>query len=377
MTESVPFLDLRPAYLELRRELDEAYRRVLESGWYILGEELERFEQEFARFLGARHVVAVASGLDALTLPLRALGLEPGDEVLVPSHTFIATWLAVLEAGALPVPVEPDPGTMNLDVGGLEERIGPRTRAIVPVHLYGQPVRLDAVRAVAERHGLAIVEDAAQAHGARFQGRRIGAGFGSLAVSFSFYPAKNLGAYGDGGAVATEDDAFADRLRALRNYGSRVKYHHETRGVNSRLDPLQAALLRVKLGRLEEWNDRRRAVAERYLEGLVDVPGLHLPAVHPEADPVWHLFVVRHACRDQLQSHLAARGIATGIHYPIPPHRSAALATLDGPRSLPIAEGLAREVLSLPIGPHLPGHQVNLVIGALRDFCSKTKTGDP
>ena len=361
---TVPFLDLRAAYLELKEELDDAYQRVMASGWYILGEEVERFEAEFAAYCGAEYCIGVGSGLDALHLSLRALGIGPGEEVIVPSHTYIATWLAVSQVGATPVPAEPDARTYNIDPSRIEAAITPRTKAILPVHLYGQAADLDPIVDLARRRGLEVIEDAAQAHGARYQGRRIG-GYGK-AVAWSFYPGKNLGALGDAGAVTTNDAGIADRIRALRNYGSRHKYRNELKGYNSRLDPLQAALLRVKLRHLDDWNERRKALAAQYLVGLAEC-GLTLPAVPDWADPVWHLFVVRHPRRDALQLRLGEAGIGTLIHYPIPPHRQPAYADAGfGGDALPLASRLADEVLSLPLGPQLAEAQAARVIDAVR-----------
>ena len=348
---TVPFLDLHAAYLELQDELDAAYRRVMDSGWYILGEEVERFEADFAAYCEADHCVGVGNGLDALQLILRAYGIGPGDEVIVPSNTYIATWLAVSQVGARPVPVEPDERTYNIDPARIAAAITSRTRALLPVHLYGQPADLDPILALACRHGLKVVEDAAQAHGARYRGRRIGAH--GDAVAWSFYPGKNLGALGDGGAVTTNDAELAERLRVLRNYGSRVKYVNEVPGYNSRLDPLQAAFLRVKLRHLDAWNGRRAVIAAAYLDELVDTD-LILPQVPDWAEPVWHLFVVRHPARDALQRQLNAAGIGTLIHYPIPPHKQQAYAAGGfPPDGLQLAARLADEVLSLPMGPQL------------------------
>jgi dTDP-4-amino-4,6-dideoxygalactose transaminase len=349
----VPFLDLKVAQAELATELEEACRRVLASGWYILGAELEAFESEFAAWCESRHCVGVANGLDALRLVLQAWDIGPGDEVIVPSHTFVATWLAVTQVGATPVPVEPIEATFNLDPARLAAAITPRTRAVIPVHLYGQPADMDPILEVARRHGLKVLEDAAQAHGARYKGRRAGS-LGD-AAAFSFYPGKNLGALGDGGAVTTADQGLAQRLRVLRNYGSAAKYVHDEAGLNSRLDELQAALLRVKLRQLDDWNARRRSVARWYLANLPGLrPGLGLPFVPEWAEPCWHLFVVRTADRDAVQAELRERGIETLIHYPIPPHLQKAYAGLGmPPGSLPVAERLAGEVLSLPMGPHL------------------------
>jgi dTDP-4-amino-4,6-dideoxygalactose transaminase len=360
----VPFLDLRAAVDELRDEIDSAVNRVLSSGYYILGPEVDSFEREFAAYCESDHAVGVADGLDALHLVLRAWDIGPGEEVIVPSNTYIATWLAVSQCGATPVAVEPDPSTHNIDAARIEAAITDRTRAIIPVHLYGQPADLDAIRAIARAHGLKILEDAAQAHGARYRGRRIG-GDGD-AAAWSFYPGKNLGALGDGGAVTTNDPQLADRLRVLRNYGSRVKYVNDIQGFNSRLDPLQAAMLSVKLRRLDDWNERRRRIAQRYLSELADT-GLGLPGVPDWAEPVWHLFVVRHPERDEIQRLLADAGIGTLIHYPVPPLLQLAYrGHQQAGAGLPLAEQLAREVLSLPIGPHLSDHEADSVIEAVR-----------
>lgn len=355
----VPFLDLRAGYLELKREIDAAVQRVLDSGWYILGPEVEAFEAEFADFCDAAHCVGVANGLDALTLSLKALNVGPGDEVIVPSNTYIATWLAVSATGATPVPVEPDPTTHNIDPDRIAAALTPRSKALLPVHLYGQPADLDPILTFAKSHGLSVVEDAAQAHGARYKGQRIGAH--GDAVCWSFYPSKNLGAIGDAGAVTTNRPEVAERLRLLRNYGSREKYANETRGANSRLDPVQAAILRVKLAKLDSWNARRRDIAAAYTRGLGNT-ALTLPEVPSWAEPVWHLYVVRSLERDALQARLAERGIGTLIHYPIPPHLQEAYADAGFTKGqFPLAERLAGEVLSLPMGPHL-GDGISAVI---------------
>ena len=363
----VPFLDLKAPYAELRDELDAAYRRVMESGWFIMGDELRSFETEFAAYCGTRHCVGVGNGLEALHLILRGLGVGPGDEVIVPSNTYIATWLAVSYAGAKPVPVEPDPETHNLDPERVHDAITPRTKAMIPVHLYGQCADMDPLRDLASRYGLKVIEDTAQAHGAQYKGSR--AGSLSDAAAFSFYPGKNLGALGDAGAVVTNDDALADTVRVLRNYGSREKYYNETKGYNSRLDELQAALLRVKLLKLEEWNERRKHIAARYLCELEGAGGIKLPRVPSWADPVWHLFVVQHPDRERLQSHLTAAGVGTLIHYPKPPHLQEAYAELGYSRgTFPIAEQMADEVLSLPIGPHMSDADVDYVISQVASF---------
>lgn len=360
---TVPFLDLRAAYLELEDEIGNGIERVLRSGSYILGPEVEAFESEFAAYSEAAHAVGVANGLDALILALRALDIGPGDEVIVPSNTYIATWLAVSAVGARPVPVEPDPDTGNIDATQIAGMVSPRTKALLPVHLYGQPADLDPILAIARAHGLAVVEDAAQAHGARYKGRRIGA-HGDI-VCWSFYPGKNLGALGDGGAITTNSAALAERVRTLRNYGSNQKYVNEAKGVNSRLDPVQAAILRAKLPVLDLWNERRRQIATRYLGELAEAE-LTLPHVPDWAEPVWHLFVIRCARRDGLQATLAHAGIGTLIHYPIPPHLQGAYSDLGLPaEAYPIARQLSGEVLSLPIGPHLSSEAAAQVIEAV------------
>lgn len=356
MTMQIPFLDLKPQYQELQPELDAAHRRVMESGWYVLGPEVEAFEQEFAAYCGSKHCVGVGNGLEALHLVLRAWGIGPGDEVIVPSNTYIATWLAVTYAGATPIPVEPDPATCNIDPTRIAAAITPRTRAILPVHLYGQPAEMDPILELARRHGLKVLEDAAQGHGARYKGRRTGS-LGD-AAGFSFYPGKNLGAYGDGGAVTTDDPDLAKQLRILRNYGSQQKYYNEVPGYNSRLDELQAAFLRVKLTRLDEWNASRRQVADWYLQTLpTSFPDLVLPQVPAWAESCWHLFVVQTPARQQFQQCLQAQGVGTLIHYPVPPHLQQAYQGPNlRPGDYPLAERMAEQVLSLPMWPQLDCH---------------------
>lgn len=363
---SVPFLDLRATYQELQGDLDDACRRVMNSGWYIQGKELSTFEDEFARYCGAHHCLGVSNGLDALHLILRAYGIGAGDEVIVPANTYIATWLAVSYAGARTVPVEPDDATANIDPERIRAAITPRTRAIMVVHLYGQPADMDAICTLAREHGLKVIEDAAQAHGAVYRGKR--AGYLGDAAGFSFYPGKNLGAMGDGGAVVTNDERLAHAIRGLRNYGSHVKYHNEEKGFNCRLDELQAAFLRVKLHRLDEWNARRRGLANYYLDQM-KCPAIRLPLVPEWAEPVWHLFVVRSGRRDELALHLQHHGISTMIHYPVPPHLQPAYSDLGYAKgSFPIAERMHEEVLSLPIGPHLSPEQAAQVVDAVNSF---------
>ena len=364
---SVPFLDLKSAQLAREAELFEAVRRVLRSGRYVLGQEVAAFERQFAEYCETEHAVGVANGLDALFLILKALGIGQGDEVLVPSNTYIATWLAVTHVGATPVPVEPLGTTCNMDAKKLEAALSSRTRAVMPVHLYGQPADLDPILDFAEAHRLVVVEDAAQAHGARYKGRRIG-GHG-LAVGWSFYPGKNLGAIGDGGAITTNNAALAQRLRTLRNYGSPAKYYNEVIGWNSRLDELQAALLRVKLSHLDSENSSRALIAALYNAELAGLPDLVLPCVMDGVETVWHLYTVRHPRRDELARHLEERGISTMIHYPIPPHLQPAYAHLgitEG--SQPIAEGMANRLLSLPMGPTMTLSEARAVSEGVRSY---------
>jgi len=363
---AVKFLDLDAMHANLRGEIDASIARVIDSGRFILGPQVEAFESAFADYCDARHCVGVGNGLDALHLILRALDVGPGDEVIVASNTFIATWLAVTMTGATPVPAEPDETTYNLDLERVEAAITPRTKVIIPTHLYGQPADLDPLLDLARARGLKLVEDAAQAHGALYKGRRLGTH--GDAVAWSFYPGKNLGALGDGGAVTTNDETIAERVSAIGNYGSSRKYVNDIRGFNSRLDPIQAAVLAVKLRYLDEWNERRRGLAARYLKRLGGL-AVTLPRVPNWAQPVWHLFVVRSANRDALAAHLVKRGIETLVHYPIPPHQQLAYADMRRPRgNLPIAEQLADEVLSLPIGPHMTEADIDEVCRAIGEF---------
>ena len=360
---AVPFLDLKPAYAELREAIDDALLRAASSGWYILGQEVRAFEEEFAAYCGAAHCAGVSNGLDALHLVLRAWDIGAGDEVIVPSNTYIATWLAVSMAGAAPVPVEPDPQTYNLDPARIEAAVTPRTKAILPVHLYGQTADMDAIMEIARRRGLKVLEDCAQSHGAAQRGRK--AGVLGHAAAWSFYPGKNLGALGDAGAVTTDDARVAARIRTLANYGSRVKYHNDEKGFNCRLDELQAAVLRAKLPMLDEWNARRTSIAARYLTGIRN-PKVALPHVPEWTRPVWHLFVVRSPERDALQASLAQAGIGTLIHYPLPPFEQPAYAEYRRRAAeWPLAASMARQVLSLPMFPHMTDEQVERVIGAV------------
>ncbi len=368
MKTSVPFLDMKAQYDELRDEFDRAYQRVMASGWYILSDEVRAFEQEFADHIGVKHCIGVGNGLEALQLIFMGYGIGAGDEVIVPANTYIASWLSVSYVGATPIPVEPNPATHNIDPLRIAQAITKRTKAIMPVHLYGQPTEMTEIWKLAEGHGLRIVEDSAQAHGVKYMDKMAG-NLGS-AAAFSFYPTKNLGAFGDAGAVTTNDDMLADKVRVLRNYGSRKKYYNEVRGHNSRLDPLQAAFLRVKLNYLDEWNARRDKLANYYCEHLNGLPGLGLPVTAPQAEHGWHIFVVTHDDRDGLKSHLEEHGVDTLIHYPVPPHLSEAYADLGYKAGdFPLSEKLANTVLSLPIGPHVTREQADFVVERIREFC--------
>lgn len=364
MTEStVAFLDLRPTYDAAREAIDAALLRVAGSGWFLLGQELAVFEAAYAKYCGVKYCAGVANGLDALALALRALGVGADDEVIVPSNTYIATWLAVSACGARPVPVEPDPRTYNMDPARVEAAITVRTKVILPVHLYGQIADMDALNAIAARYGLKVLDDCAQTHAARYRGRPAG-GLADISA-WSFYPGKNLGAFGDGGGVTTNDSVLDEKLRLIRNYGSRVKYHNEIKGVNSRLDEIQAAVLSAKLPKLEAATNERRAIAAQYLQGMRGA-ALTLPHVQEHVDPAWHLFVVRHTDRDGLQARLAERGVSTLIHYPVAPHQQPAYAELGyAAGDFPIAEAIHREVLSLPIWPGMGQERIDRVIGAV------------
>lgn len=365
----IPFCDINSVHDELENELVETFRGVLRSGHLIMGEELTAFENEFAAYCDAKHCVGVGNGLDALALALRAKGIGPGDEVIVPSQTFIATWLAVSMVGATPVPVEIDEGQYTIDPNRILEKLTPKTSAIIPVHLFGLPADMDSINSIAKDFGLFVLEDAAQSHGARCNGVR--SGKLGHAAAFSFYPTKNLGGMGDGGAVVTDDDNLANNLRRLRNYGSSQKYVHEIAGVNSRLDEFQAAVLRVKLRHLDNWNSKRIQLAARYAEGLRDISGLTLPIVPPGREHVFHLYVVRTARRDALSEYLGKKGISALIHYPTAPHMQNAYAELKiDPDSLPLATQAANQTLSLPMWPQMTSSQVDTVVLHIREFMS-------
>jgi len=359
----VPFLDLKAAYLELKPEFDEAYQRVMDSGWYILGNEVKAFESEFSVFCESDYCSGVGNGLDALILILKALDISEGDEVIVPAHTFIATWFAVSQTGATPIPVSVDQETYNIDPSKIESAITPRTKAIIAVHLYGQPADMDPVMKLADKYELKVIEDAAQAHGAIYKGRKVG----SLghAAAFSFYPGKNLGAFGDGGAVTTNEKNIIEKIKVLRNYGSPEKYKHDAIGYNSRLDELQAAFLRVKLKKLNLWNEKRRVIAKYYLEHLANENYLKIPKIINNAEPVWHLFVIRSKNRGVLKEYLEEKNISTLIHYPVricdtKPYHHLENRTVCG------EDNISTEVLSLPIGPHLSMNEVKYIVDTIK-----------
>jgi len=369
----IPFLSFEGMHAAISDELKAATARVIDSQWYIMGAELAAFEQAYAEYSGLRHCIGVANGLDALHLALRALGIGEGDEVIVPSNTYIASWLAVSQAGATIVPVEPDEKTYNLCPRKFAAAITPRTRAVMPVHLYGQACEMAEICTIAQKHNIFVVEDNAQAQGAFYAGKITGAWGDANGVSF--YPGKNLGALGDAGAVTTDNDETARQLRSLRNYGSQQKYHNERMGYNSRLDELQAALLRVKLPHLNTWNSERQRIAQLYSERLTGLPQLTLPHTAEQATHVYHLYVLRHPQRDALQQYLQQAGIGTLIHYPIPPHLQPAYAHLNYQKGdFPIAENIALSALSLPIYPNLQEAQIDYICQHIARFCQSPQS---
>ena len=370
---NVPFIDLSAQYAALESDIQSAIQSVLKKTNFILGEPVALFEKEFAAYSESRRAVAVASGLDAIRLALRGLSIGPGDEVITVANTFIATTLAISSVGATPVLVDCDESSFNIDVGQIEAAITPRTRAIIPVHLYGQPADMDEILAIAKRRGLSVIEDACQAHGAKYRGRRAG-GLGN-AAAFSFYPGKNLGAYGDGGIVTTQDEALADKIGVLRNYGSKVKYFHALMGENSRLDTLQAAVLRVKLAHLDSWNASRRALASRYTQQLAGLAQVKTPVIAPDRESVFHLYVIRVPRRAELMTYLQQQGISTIIHYPVPIHLQEAYAGAGWKKGqFPVAERVADEIVSLPMFAELKEDQVDHVAATIRRFFSQSST---
>jgi dTDP-4-amino-4,6-dideoxygalactose transaminase len=363
----ISFLDLKKINLRHREAFHNALDRILDSGWYLLGEETSKFESEFASYCGVTNCVGVGNGLDALHLTLRAWGIGPGDEVIVPSNTYIATWLAVTYSGARPVPVEPDINTYNIDPQLIERSITKKTKAIIAVHLYGQPADMAQINNIAKKYGLKVLEDAAQAHGAIYQGEKAGS-LGD-AAAFSFYPGKNLGALGDAGAVTTNDPELANKIRILRNYGSRVKYHNETQGFNSRIDEIQSAFLREKLKFLDQDNLCRKNISNYYMDHLKDLPHVQLPTISDGFDSSWHLFVIRVSIREELMSYLSKNGVNTMIHYPVPPNLQMAYEDLKFPKnSFPISEKMHSETLSLPVDPTLALENCSVVVDLLRKF---------
>jgi len=360
----IPFLDLKKANSKYEAEILQAIEKVAMSGWFILGEEVEKFEKEFASYCGVNYCIGVGNGLDALHLILRAYEINKGDEVIVPANTYIATWLAVNYAGAVPVPVEPDIRTCNIDPDKIEEKITRKTKAVLAVHLYGQCCDVDRINKICKKHELKLIEDSAQAHGALYKGKKAG-GLGD-ASGFSFYPGKNLSAFGDAGAVTTNDKELAKKIKILRNYGSEKKYYNQRRGLNSRLDEIQAAILEVKLKYLDEENNARKKIAGIYLDQIKN-SGIVLPYIPDYAEPIWHLFVIRCKNRNLLQEYLKESGIEALIHYPIPPHKQMAYKEFND-MSLIITEKIHKEVMSLPIGPYLREEQVKFIYEKINDF---------
>lgn len=368
---NVPFVDLRAQYAAIAPEIQAALQKVLERADFILGDEVAQFETEFARYIGVDHAVGVGSGLAALELALRAYGIGPRDEVITTANTYIATVLAILAVGARPVLVDVNPQSYNLDPAGASAAVTSRTRAIIPVHLFGQAADLDAILGLAQRHNLIVIEDAAQAHGALYHGKRVG-GFGH-AAAFSFYPAKNLGAYGDGGLVATRDRQIAEKIAQLRNYGQRAKYHHVVAGTNSRLDTLQAAILRVKLRHLDDWNQARQNHAETYDRMLRGAP-VQCPAVSDRRAHVYHIYAIQADGRDELQTALSAQGISTGIHYPIPLHLQEACRSLGFREGeFPVTEKASARMLSLPMYAELTREQIEYVAEACHEALQQSR----
>ncbi len=370
--QPVPFVDLGAQLAPISAEVEAAIASVVRRGDFILGESVAAFEQEFATYCGVQYGIGVDSGTSGLELALAACGIGPGDEVITVANTFIATVLAISHVGATPVLVDVAPGSFTMDLDAVEAAVGPATKAIIPVHLYGYPVAMDRITELAGRHGLKVIEDASQAHGAKFKGRRVGS-FGDAAV-FSLYPAKNLGAFGDAGIVVTNDPAIDHEIRLSRNYGSEVKYHHLSKGHNRRLDTLQAAVLRARLPHLDGWNGLRRTAAAQYDVALDGIDGIIAPPVTDGDDePVYHLYTIRSTARDALQEHLSRGGISTGIHYPVPIHLQPAYADLNHEKgSFPNTEQQAAELLSLPMYPGLTSADVARVVESIEEFVAST-----
>lgn len=367
----VPFLNLAATYFEIADDLNKELDSFLNSGQYIGGPALNIFEKNFSDFVQSSICIGLGNGLDAIEISLRALGIQTGDEVIVPSNTFIATWLAVSKCGAVPIPVEPDINTCTINAQGIEAAITTKTKAIIPVHLYGQPVDLDPIIKLAKAHNIYVVEDAAQAAGSVYKSKRIGS-HGDV-VAWSFYPGKNLGAFGDGGAITTNNEELANKIKIISNYGSKEKYVHDVIGTNSRLDPMQAIVLNIKLRHLDEWNDRRTKIASRYLIELKELD-LVLPEGFNLKNCSWHLFPIRISNRDQFMKFLHHHEIQTLIHYPIPPHKQKAYAGEYSKISLKVAEDMSSQLVSLPIGPHLTEQEVSFVIEKIRSYFHKPRS---
>ena len=368
LTKTIKFLSINSTYLELKKEIDSEINKVLSSGIYIGGQYLDKFENNYSEFCNVKYTVGVANGLDAIYLCLKAINICNGDEVIVPSNTYIATWLAVSQCGAIPIPVEPNILTYNIDENLIEKSITSKTKAIIVVHLYGQPSNLDSILQIAKKYNLKVIEDAAQSHGASYKDKKIGSH--GDAVAWSFYPGKNLGCFGDGGAITTNNQEIADKIRMLKNYGSSEKYINIDKGINSRLDPLQASVLIVKLKYLDEWNLRRKNIANLYLNGIKDINNkLILPYENNYSNHVWHLFVIQHPQRDFLKDKLNENGIETLIHYPIPPHLQIAYSDMKyGEGSFPLSEKIANQCLSLPISPHISKKNIYYIIEKINEI---------
>jgi hypothetical protein len=365
----IPFNEFKKKYRQKKGKIDSAIKSVLESGYYILGDKVKKFEEEFARYIGTKHAIGVANGLEALQISLLSMGIGKGDEVITTPHSAVATTLAIVAVGAKPIFVDIDE-YYHLDKNKMEEKITDRTKAIIPVHLFGQAVEIDSIIKIAEKHKLAVIEDAAQAHGAKFKSKKVGS-FGDTGC-FSFYPTKNLGSFGDAGMIVTNDDVLAEKCRMIRNYGQKNRYEHEIYGINSRLSELQASILSVELPELDKSNTKRQKVAETYAKELVDIKQITLPKKRNNADPVYHLFVIETEKRDELQKYLLEKGVTTLIHYPIPIHKQKCLKEYSD-KPLPIAEEKAKKILSLPIHPYLSKKEVEYICKHIKKFFHEKK----
>ena len=363
---TIPFVDLKKQYLSIKTKIDEAIQNVVNETAFIKGKYVQQFEEDYKQAYGVKHVISCANGTDAIYITLKALGIGPGDEVITVANTWISTSETISQTGAKPVFIDIDPDYYTIDVSKIEEKITKNTKAIVPVHLFGQPADMDPILKIADRYKLKVIEDAAQAHGARYKGKNVGC-LGN-AAGFSFYPGKNLGAFGDGGAVTTNDPIIEERVRMLSNYGSQIKYSHDVKGVNSRLDELQAALLRVKLKYLDIWNDKRRNISDQYAKRLNNA-NIVIPTAISDVIPVWHLYVIRHKKRDSLQKYLRNNGIDTIIHYPIPIHKQLAYKELEcSSENMNLTQGIADSILSLPMHPRLKIEEIDTIVNAIYSY---------